>query len=150
MSDPSDGLTFLRKVLIAAALVFSAACFRIELGDGPSYDGDMDTDAMVSEELAEGNYAEASNWLQEPGNMLFEGDVQAVQRLIDDLYAAGANSVWFTGIESFGGAKISASIAVEMPSDASSRAALLQLEGDFWGEDPESDGDQQYLSFYFD
>ena len=105
---------------------------------------------MIEEELSTGKAAEASNWLQEPGHMLFEGNPQAVQGLIDDLYAAGANNVWFTGIESFGGAEISASIAVEMPSDPSARAQLLQIEADFWGEDPKPDEEQQYLSFYFD
>ena len=66
------------------------------------------------------------------------------------LYAAGAYSVWFTGIESFGNARVSASIAVEMPSDATSRAELLQIEADFWGVEPDPDTDQRYMVFYFD
>ncbi len=165
MFQPYAGRTFPRRgtsgtfppwgtrvaFLAASTLVLATACFRIELGDGAGYDDlDMDVDAMVEEELAAGNYAEATNWLHEPGNMLFEGDSEAVQELIDDLYAAGANSVWFTGIEDFGGAKVSASIAVDMPSDPSVRAELLLLEAEFWGEDPQPDVDQRYLSFYFD
>ena len=137
--------------LAAATLVLSAACFRIELGDGPSYyDDDMSVDEMVAEELAAGNVAEASSWLQERGNMLVEGDPQAVQQLIDNLYAAGARNVWFTGIETLGGAKISESIAIELPASASARAELLQIAADFWGEDPAPDEDQRYLSLYLD
>ncbi len=135
-------------------LLLAAACFRIELGDGAragyGEDGDFDVDAMVEEELAADTHAEASSWLQESGNMLFEGDPETVQKLIDDLYAAGAYTVWFTGIEEFGDARISASIAVELPADATARAELFQLEANFWGEDPEPDTDQRYMVFYFD
>ncbi len=140
-----------RPLLIAAILLLTTACFRIELGDGPRYDeDDYDVDTMVEEELAEGKHEEASSWLQESGNMLFEGDGASVQELIDDLYAAGAYSVWFTGIENFGEARVSASIAVEMPADAASRAQLLQIEADFWGVEPDPDTDQRYMVFYFD
>lgn len=140
------------KSLAIAILLLTTACFRIELGDGAGTydDGDFDVDKMVEEELAAGNAAEASSWLQEPGHMLFEGDASTVQQLIDDLYAAGAYNVWFTGIEEFGGAKISASIAAEMPADPVARAELLRIEAEFWGEDPEPDTDQRYLSFYLD
>ena len=138
--------------LALAALVLLTACFRIELRDTSGFGGDdeYDVDTMVQEELAAGNYEEASSWLQEPGNMLFEGDPGSVQKLIDDLYAAGAYTVWFTGIEEFGGAKISASLAVELPADSLARAELFQLEADFWGTEPEADKDQQYMVFYLD
>ncbi len=138
-----------RGLLAIAILLAAGACFRIDLRDvGDDYD--VHVDVMVEEDLAAGNYAEASNWLVEPGNMLFEGDAETVQRLIDDLYAAGAYTVWFTGIEEFGGAKVSASIAAELPADAGARAELLRIEADFWGADPEADVDQRYMAFYFD
>ncbi len=141
-------------LFLVATLVLATACFRIELGGGAGGSGvvvdPVDVDAMVEEELAAGNYADASNWLQQEGNMLFEGIPAAVQELIDKLYVAGAYNVWFTGIEELGGAKISASIAVELPTDSAARAELLQIEADFWGADPTPDEGQRYLSFYFD
>ncbi len=141
-----------RPLLIVAILLLTTACFRIELGDGAGYGGDddFDVDAMVEEELAASNTAEAGSWLQEPGNMLFEGDAASVQQLIDDLYTAGAYNVWFTGIEEFGDAKVSASLAAEMPADEASRAELLRIEADFWGVELEPDKDQRYLAFYLD
>ncbi len=149
MLKPSAAFPF----LVTVTLVVASACFRIELGDGGGAGGDFDpadVDAVVEEELAAGNYAEASSWLMEPGTMLFEGHPETVQQLIDDLYAAGAYSVWFTGIEEIGGARVSASIAAEMPADSAVRAELLRIEADFWGTEPMPDVNQRYLSFYFD
>lgn len=108
-------------------------------------------DAAVSEELAAGGGAPALNWLAEPGNMLFEGDPQAVQALIESLYAAGAKGIWFTGVEPFGGKNLSASIAVELPDDAELRARILRTEAEFWQEtEPRPDVGQQYLEIGFD
>ena len=101
--------------------------------------------------------APARDWLSRDGHMLFEGDPQTVQTLIDDFYAAGAPNVWFIGIEQLGQASVSASIAVEMPSDSVTRSQILRTEAKFW-HDPESEDEpeltddvgQRYLVVSFD
>ena len=83
--------------------------------------------------------------------MLFEGDPQSVQALIEGFYAAGAKGVWFTGVEPLGGKNLSASIAVELPEDAETRARILRTEADFWEEaEPRPDVGQRYLEMAFD
>jgi hypothetical protein len=108
-------------------------------------------EASIAEEIASGKAAPALNWLDGPDNMLFEGDPETVQSLIEGLYEAGAVNVWFTGIEEFGGKNISAAIAVELPEDADTRARLLKAEAEFWQEaEPQADDGQRYLEFAFD
>jgi hypothetical protein len=108
-------------------------------------------DAAIAGEVAAGKAAPALGWLAGPDNMLFEGDPESVQSLIEGLYDAGAVGVWFTGIEPFGGKHISAAIAVELPHDAEIRTRLLRAQADFWQEtEPESDVGQRYLEFAFD
>ena len=111
-----------------------------------------ETDSWVSEDLASGATAPARDWLSQSGNALFEGDPQAVQGLIDALYAAGSPNVFFTGIEKFGGTNVSASIAVELTEDPAVRERILHAEAEFW-QDPESateDVGQKYVVISFD
>jgi hypothetical protein len=108
-------------------------------------------EAMVAEEVASGAAAPALDWLAQPDNMLFEGDPESVQSLIESLHEAGAVDVWFTGIEPFGGKNLSAAIAVELPADPEARARLLRLEAEFWQEtETAPDVGQRYLEISFD
>jgi hypothetical protein len=115
-------------------------------------------DSWVAEDLAaDGAAAPARDWLSADGHMLFEGDPEMVQTLIDDFYAAGAPNVWFIGIEQIGQASVSASIAVELPPDSVTRSQILRTEAKFW-HDPESQSEpettddvgQRYLVVSFD
>jgi hypothetical protein len=108
-------------------------------------------DAEVERQIASGEAAPALDWLSSSENMLFEGDPQTVQSLIEDLHRSGAPSVWFMDIEELAGKKISASIAVELPEDPATRASLLKAEADFWQEtEVREDLGQRYLAFSFD
>ena len=50
-----------------------------------------------------------------------------------------------------GQARLTASLAVELPSEATTRQKLLSLEAEFWGmEEPSGDFGQRYLMFVFD
>lgn len=108
-------------------------------------------DAEVERQIASGEAAPALGWLSSSENMLFEGDPQTVQSLIEDLHRSGAPSVWFIDIEELAGKKVAASIAVELPKDPATRARLLKAEADFWQEtEVQEDVGQRYLAFSFD
>ena len=108
-------------------------------------------DAEVERQIASGEAAPALDWLSSSDHMLFEGDPETVQSLIEDLHRTGASSVWFVGIGELAGKKISASIAVELPEDDGTRGRLLKAEADFWQEtEAQRDVGQRYLEFAFD
>jgi hypothetical protein len=110
-----------------------------------------EVDGWVAEDLGSGAAAPARDWLAQKDNALFEGDPETVQALIDELYSLGAPNVWFTGIDQFGGANISASIAVELSEDASVRQAILRKQAEFWEQpEPEPDVGQRYIMISFD
>jgi hypothetical protein len=112
-----------------------------------------EVDSWVREALASGDSAPALSWLSERGNVLFEGNPQEVQTLIDALYEAGAVNVWFTGIERIGSNNVSASIAVELPAALEARARVFAVEAEFIGQaeyEPTADVGQHYLEIAFD
>jgi hypothetical protein len=142
-----------RHIAMAAALCLVAtACNRLESSPAPAADDPMAAaravDEAVAEDLTAGRVADARHWLGRADNRLFAGNAREVQRFIDDLYAVGARHVWFTGIERFERASVSASLAVELPHDAVKRSALLRLSARFRGElEPTPDLGQRYLEF---
>jgi hypothetical protein len=108
-------------------------------------------DALVAQEVESGAAAPARGWLGDPDNLLFEGDPQSVQALIDELYAAGAVDVWFIGIEPIAGRNVSASIAVQLPEQAAARAPLFDAHAQYWQDtEPDPDTGQRFLEFAFD
>ena len=113
--------------------------------------GAAEFDALVAEEVESGAAAPARGWLGDSDNMLFEGDPESVQTLIEDLYAAGAVDIRFIGIERIAGKNISASIAVELPDEAAARAQLFAAHAQYWQDtEPDPDTGQRYLEFAFD
>ena len=109
-------------------------------------------DRFAEEEIAAGA-AEARAWLAAPGNMLFEGSKEEVVALTDRFYRAGCPQVYMTGIESFGGTPVSASMVVVLPSDPDRRREALAVENEFSasiGEDGVEDRGQRYLFLAFD
>ena len=108
-------------------------------------------DALVAKEVESGAAAPARSWLGDSDNLLFEGDPQSVQTLIEDLYAAGAVDIWFIGIEQIAGRNVSASIAVQLPDEAAARAPLFDAHAKYWQDaEPDPDSGQRYLEFAFD
>ncbi len=122
---------------------------ELELDEVDHAGAAAEVDAWVSEDIAAGAAAPARGWLSQQRNALFEGDPEQVQELIEELHALGAEQVWFTGIEPFGGANLSSSIAAELPVDPDARAAILAREAEFLGE-PSPDVGQRYVEFAFD
>jgi hypothetical protein len=108
-------------------------------------------DALVAKEVESGAAGPARGWLGDSDNLLFDGDPQAVQTLIEDLYAAGAVDIWFIGIEQIAGRNVSASIAVQLPDEPAARAPLFDAHARYWQDaDPDPDSGQRYLEFAFD
>ena len=113
--------------------------------------GAAEFDALVAKEVESGQAGAARGWLGDSDNLLFEGDPQSVQALIEDLNAAGAVDVWFIGIERIAGKNVSASIAVELPNEATARAQLFEAHAQYWQDtEPDPDTGQRYLEFAFD
>ncbi|MDJ0849842.1 MAG: hypothetical protein QNK04_15845 [Myxococcota bacterium] len=121
----------------------------VELSEEEFAQQAAEVDEWVSAEIESGSAATARGWLSQPDHTLFEGDPQQVQALVDELYELGAEGVWFTAIEDFGGGKLSASIAARLPEDTTARAAILAKESEFWGETSQDVG-QRYVEFSFD
>ena len=110
-------------------------------------------DQLAEEEINAPNAAEARAWLAAPGNLLFEGSKEEVVALTDRFYRAGCPQVYMTGIESFGGTPVSASMVVVLPSDPDRRREALAVENEFSasiGEDGVEDRGQRYLFLAFD
>ena len=147
------------RLAISGALLMALAtgCNQVEVEEiGAAGFGDpaalaADIDAEVRSELAQGRIAEARGWLDHPDHALFEGDPDEVKTLVGDLYHYGARKVWFTGIEFFGATSVTASLAVELPDDATIRRELLEREARFLGAtETAPDVGQLYLSIVFD
>ncbi len=129
------------------------ACNRVALDEGstaesPEASRVRAADRRAAAEVSGLGHAEARGWLQRPGNRLFEGDPARVKQLVDGLYEDGAARVWFTGIEDFGGSRVSGSLVVELPGDPAARDALLRRQALFLDEPaPTRDLGQRYLRF---
>ena len=111
-----------------------------------------DWDGWAAEDM-EGGKEEARAWLKGEKNGIFEMGNAPVIKLTDDLYTAGAENVWITGIESFGGDQLSASMAVELPGEAEMRGKVFAVDAKFRGmngEGPAKDVGQNFLTYYFD
>ncbi len=153
--DPAVRVSVFIRFLLATCVIVSA-CGPVEPEDVEAeyytpeeFASEVDTWAL--DVLKNSRCESARGWLAKPENILFEGDAVVVQRLVDDLYTAGAVKLWFTGIEKIGNANVSPAIAAEMPDDPNSRRQLLSREAAYWGhEEANIDVGQRYLGFSFD
>jgi len=110
-------------------------------------------DKAGDEELAGSNKAEARQWLKTPSHALFKGERQVVSKFVDDVYAAGAVTVYVTSIEALGGNEVTETMLLVLPKDSAARARVFEIANRF-GEtiqnDPDKDVGQKYLSFVLD
>jgi hypothetical protein len=109
-------------------------------------------DKELEAELKESS-AEAKAWLSVKTNVLFEGSKAEAVQLTEAFYRAGCPKVYITGIEKLGGVFVSASMVVQLPSEAAARKAAFAIEKTFAakeGEDGADDKGQKYLSLTFD
>ena len=150
-------------VTLAALLVIGTACGKKETTDiNPKDTADQKSDVVDvvaldkegDEELAETNQvAEARQWLREPAHALFKGDRQSVMKFVDEFYAAGAVTVYVTGIETVGGTEVTETMLLVLPRDSAARAGVFEVANRFdetIDSDPEKDVGQKYLSFALD
>ena len=94
----------------------------------------------------------ALGWLDHESHGTFEAPPDQLRELVDSLHAAGADGVWMVGIEEFAGARLSDTVAAELPESGPLRERLFQvdaeLRGGLGGATP--DVGQDYLVFAFD
>src|ERR1051325_6768268 len=65
-------------------------------------------DKAAEEELAQANKAEARQWLKATNHVVFKNDNEAISKYVEDFYAAGATTNYFTGIETLNGTDLTA------------------------------------------
>lgn len=104
----------------------------------------------IEEEVATGSAQRARGWLAAPKHGTFEGNPKQMDALIERFHSAGASEVWMVGIESFGGAELSDTISVELPTDPQARARIFAVETELYGEAYTPDVGQRYLTISFD
>ncbi len=107
-------------------------------------------DAWVGEEVATGAAEPARGWLDREKHATFEAPPDQVRDLVDRFHAAGAEDVWMVGIEEFAGARLSDTVAVELPPPGPARDRIFGAEAELWGGEGTPDVGQQYLVVSFD
>jgi hypothetical protein len=123
-------------------------------------------DEEVTKELLadKETYAEAKDWLspKHANHALWKGDREAIVKVIDELYEAGAVKVYAVGFEKDDNPQIVAQFVAELPTDAAARKKVFDTHNKFWkkylsGEDEEElksfmekDNGQKYIVLNFD
>jgi hypothetical protein len=149
-------------LLVVALLVVVSGCGKKEAAPdstAPSVESKPEVvdvaalDKAGDEDLADPKKAEARRWFKAPSHAIFKGDQQAVIKFVDDVYAAGAVTVYVTGIETLGGNEVTETMLLVLPKDSAARARVIEVANRF-GEtiqnDPDKDVGQKYLSFVLD
>lgn len=152
---------------LAGVLAVSAGCgeeskvrlgeesAEAEVGESSSSEEAKEMDQFVEEELASNTHAEAREWCdpKHENHMGFEVSTSEMLRLANEMYDAGAVKVYVTGIDEFAKKQISASMAMELPTEAQSRKRVFAWEKKFAeeiGEEPTRDVGQKYYFLALD
>lgn len=125
-----------------------------------------DDDEFVTKDLLKdkADYAEAKEWLLPKHKQhQAEGDHDAIVKLVDDLYAAGAANVYAVGTkqaENDDTQQVVGMFVAELPTDAAKRKQVIKVHNDFWKKFFEDEDDakeaaaadrsQKYLVFNLD
>jgi hypothetical protein len=133
---------------------------RNENGTATEYTND---DEFTTKELLKdkADYAEAKEWLlPKYENHKVEGDYDAIVKLVDDLYAAGAAKVYAIGTKEEGTEQVVDMFVAELPTDAAKRKKVIKVHNNFWKKWFEDEDDakeaaatdtaQKYLVFNLD
>jgi len=108
--------------------------------------------------------AEARGWLHpsHSNHVLWKGDRERITTLVNDLYAAGAESVHAVEILKEQGTEIVAQFVVTLPPEPRARQRVLRVHNEFWKSDlgdgeaedladfTMDDHGQRYVEFNFD
>ncbi len=112
-----------------------------------------DTDKEIANDLAAPNHAEARAWLRRPAALGWKVSVNEMLKMTDELYAAGATTVYVTDIEEFQGRELAAILVVQLPVDEAARRSVFEWEGAFakaTEAEPARDVGQRYLRIVLD
>jgi hypothetical protein len=111
------------------------------------------TDLEIASDLAAPNHAEARDWLRRPVALGFKVSVDEMRTMADELYAAGAITVYVTDIEEFQGREIAAILVLQLPADEPARKRVFEWENAF-AKATETEGardvGQRYLRIILD
>ena len=142
--------TPLRFVVIS---VLAAACAGEDPKVVEARKAAEDTDKEIANDLAAPNHAEAREWLRRPAALGFKLSVDEMRQMVDELYTAGATTVYVTDIEEFQGRQIAAILVAELPPDQAARQSLFEWQGAFAKvseAEPARDVGQKYLRIVLD
>jgi hypothetical protein len=138
---------------VVAASGLAAACTSEDPKVVESRQAAEATDREIASDLAAPNHAEAREWLRRPVALGFKVSVDEMRTMADELYAAGATTVYVTDIEEFQGREIAAILVVQLPADEPARKRLFEWENAF-AKATETEGardvGQQYLRIILD
>lgn len=107
-------------------------------------------DAEAAELLGRAeSIAEAKAWLapNQTNHWLWKGDRDAMIRLVDSLYAAGALAVHAVEILKEGDQQIAATFVVTLPEEPSARGRVLKVHNDFWNQHLAEEAEEDRKSF---
>jgi hypothetical protein len=116
---------------LAAAVGLTAACASEDPKVAEARRAAEDTDQEVANVLAAPNHAEAREWLGRPAALGWKVSVNQMLKIVEELYAAGASTVYVTGIEEFRDRQIAAVLVVELPARDTARKALFTWQVEF-------------------
>lgn len=108
-----------------------------------------ESDKIAEEEIKGDTATEARAWLAVPSNVLFKTDKPEATALMENFYKTGCPKVYITGIEKLGGAPVSDSMVVVLPTDAGQRQSAFKVEKEYsekHGESGEQDKGQRFIS----
>ena len=111
------------------------------------------TDKEIADDLAAPNHAEAREWLQRPAALGWKVNVNEMRAMADELYAAGATTVYVIGIEEFQGREIAAVLVAELPVDDAALERVFEWERLLLKDsetEPTRDVGQKYLKIVLD
>jgi hypothetical protein len=95
-------------------------------------------DEFVTKELLanKDEYAEAKEWLlpKHENHKLWKGNREAITKLVDDLYTAGAAKVYAVGFEKDDEVQVVAMFVAELPTEAATRKKVIERHNKFWKE----------------
>jgi len=110
--------------LLLAALIIAAMAIALSVG---VFETDVNRTARAFEQagIDPGTYEPAENYLAHPSNRFQPLHSTQLQTLVDRLAQAGAREVWVADIQHHGGQRISHTLLLDLPPEASARRALF-------------------------
>ena len=142
------------RFLFAVCLLFASISGCKSEPEGASGQTGSEPTADLAANYAKG--AEARSWLADPNHGMFEGSKEATLKLVDTLYAAGAEGVRVTDaskLDESSTTEVAATLIYKLPSDPARRLSVIKVHNETFeleGEDLEADKGQGYGEIVLD